>query len=76
MEHQQTRHDKLLLTVEEAAQVLNLGRSLMYELILSGQILSLKIGRARRIPPEELQAFVDKQLAACLTTPVKEGDTK
>ncbi len=55
---------KLLLTVIEAAQVLNLSRSLMYELVLKGQVVSLKIGRARRIPASELQAYVARQVAS------------
>lgn len=55
---------KLLLTVIEAAQVLNLSRSLMYELVLTGQVVSLKIGRARRIPVSELQAYVARQVAS------------
>jgi excisionase family DNA binding protein len=54
---------KLLLTVIEAAQVLNLSRSLMYELVLTGQVVSLKIGRARRIPASELQAYIARQVA-------------
>jgi excisionase family DNA binding protein len=53
----------LLLTILEAAQRLNLSRSLMYDLVLSGQVVSLKIGRARRIPASEIQAFIDRQLA-------------
>ena len=56
---------KLLLTVIEAAQALNLSRSLMYDLVLSGQVFSLKIGRSRRVPASELQAFIDRQVAAC-----------
>ena len=52
----------LLLTVIEAAQVLNLSRSLMYDLVLSGQVFSLKIGRSRRVPVSELHAYIDRQM--------------
>jgi excisionase family DNA binding protein len=51
---------KLLLTISEAAQALNLIRSLMYDLVLSGQVASLKIGRTRRIPWKALQMFIDQ----------------
>ncbi len=53
---------KMLLTMEEAAQVLSLGRNTIYDLVLHKQIASVKIGRLRRVPLEALQAFVDQQL--------------
>jgi len=49
---------RLLLSVEEAAERLGIGRSLMYELIGSGQITSIRVGRLRRITPEALSAYV------------------
>lgn len=56
--------DAFLLKPEEAAKVLGLGRSKLYELIQTGQIPSLRVGRARRIPVEALRRWVDKQLEA------------
>lgn len=50
--------DKLLLTVEEAAQRLGIGRTVMYRLVSSGLVESVKVGRLRRIPPECLDEFV------------------
>lgn len=50
--------DRLLLTVEEAADRLGIGRSLMYELIGSGQIASIRVGRLRRVPQESLTDYV------------------
>lgn len=50
--------NRLLLTVEEAADRLGIGRSLMYELIRGGQIASLHVGRLRRIPVESLTEYV------------------
>ena len=41
---------RLLLRIEEAAQRLGIGRSLMYRLVLSGEIESVHVGRLRRIP--------------------------
>lgn len=56
----ETNYPKLLLTVEEAAQVLSLGRSLFYELMQRNRIESVKIGSARRIPYSALQRFVEQ----------------
>ncbi|MBA2678101.1 MAG: helix-turn-helix domain-containing protein [Ktedonobacteraceae bacterium] len=52
----------MLLTVTQAAQRLNISRSLLYDLVLSGQIVSIKIQKARRIPISALEAFINKQL--------------
>ncbi len=54
---------KLLLTVEEAAQALGLGRSLLYDLLARKEIFSVKIGRVRRIPLAALQAFIEQKIA-------------
>lgn len=51
-------HQKLLVSVEEAAQMLSIGRSLVYKLVMSKQVLSVKIGRNRRIPVFALEAFI------------------
>ena len=48
----------LVMTVEEAAQRLGIGRTLMYTLVKSGAIESVCIGRLRRIPEDALIAFV------------------
>lgn len=48
----------LLLTVEEAAERLRLGRTLVYRLISSGQLESVKVGRSRRVPAECLSEYV------------------
>lgn len=50
----------LLLRVTEAAEVLGLGRRKMYELLDAGEIKSVYIGRARRIPAGELERYVDE----------------
>ena len=53
--------EKLLLSIPEVAHRLDLGRSLVYRLVMSGEIRSLKIGRARRIPLEALHSFIEDQ---------------
>jgi excisionase family DNA binding protein len=50
--------DGLLLTVEEAAKRLRLGRTLVYRLISSGELESVKVGRLRRVPAECLPEYV------------------
>jgi excisionase family DNA binding protein len=48
----------LVMTVEEAAERLGIGRTLMYALVKSGAIESVCIGRLRRIPEDALFTFV------------------
>ena len=48
----------LLLTVEEAAQRLSIGRTTMYSLVSTGAIESVTIGRLRRVPSECLENYV------------------
>ena len=48
----------LLLTAEAAAERLNISRTRVYELLASRTLNSVKIGRLRRIRPEDLDAFV------------------
>lgn len=49
----------LLYRPEEAASILGVSRTRVYDLIGSGQLRSVKLGRARRIPTEALRDFVD-----------------
>ncbi len=46
--------DKLLLRPEEAAELLSIGRSKVYELIGTGELVSVRIGASRRIPTDSL----------------------
>lgn len=54
--------NELLLTVPQAARALNVGRSVIYELLLAGEIASIKIGRSRRVVLASLQDFIARQL--------------
>jgi excisionase family DNA binding protein len=49
--------ERALLTVEEAAERLHIGRTRMFDLVKSGQIESVQIGRLRRIHPDAVDAF-------------------
>jgi excisionase family DNA binding protein len=53
---------KLLVTIEEAARMLSVGRSLLYRLVLCKEIASVKIGRTRRIPVAALETFIARQV--------------
>ncbi|WP_369183666.1 helix-turn-helix domain-containing protein [Streptomyces sp. Y1] len=46
------------LTVEEAARRLSIGRTTMYALIRDGEIETIPIGRARRVPAEAVANYV------------------
>ena len=48
-----------LLTVDEAAEQLGVGRTLLYELVNSGELESVRIGRLRRIPAAAIAVYVD-----------------
>ncbi len=50
----------LLLSVEEGAAQLRIGRSRMFDLIRRGEVLSVKVGGSRRIPYDSLRAYVDR----------------
>jgi excisionase family DNA binding protein len=54
----------LLLTVEEAARKLRIGRTRMYDLVTSGAVGSVFIGRLRRVPIECLTEYVTNLRAA------------
>jgi excisionase family DNA binding protein len=59
---------RLLLTVEEAAKRLGVGRTLMYTLVKDGEVESVQIGRLRRIPADALPRYLE-QLRAALPQP-------
>ncbi|MDT0308820.1 helix-turn-helix domain-containing protein [Streptomyces sp. DSM 44917] len=49
----------LLYRVEDATRVLNLSRSVVYELIRTGRLRVVHEGRACRIPASALRAYVE-----------------
>ena len=53
----------LLLSVEEAAAQLRIGRSRMFDLIRRGEVLSVKVGGSRRIPYDSVRAYVAQLVA-------------
>ncbi len=55
---------RLLLTVEEAADRLGIGRTLMYALVKDGEVESVHIGRLRRIPADALPRYLERLRSA------------
>ncbi len=55
--------NELLLVPESAAERLSIGRTAVYELISSGELKSVKIGRSRRVPVSALEEYVDRLAA-------------
>ncbi|MBE4740522.1 helix-turn-helix domain-containing protein [Streptomyces caniscabiei] len=53
----------VLLTVEEAARRLQIGRTTCYGLIRSGELESIDIGRLRRVPADALAAYLARRRA-------------
>ena len=56
-----------LLKATEVAEILNISRSTSYQLIRSGQIRSVHIGRARRVRPTDLSDYISKNLSPAKT---------
>lgn len=50
----------IVLTVEEAARRLGIGRTLMYALVMAGDVESVSIGRLRRVPADALTDYVNR----------------
>lgn len=47
-----------LIRIDEAARYLSVGRSTLYELIARGDVPTIHIGRAVRVPTEALKDYV------------------
>ena len=52
--------DPLLVSVEEAARILAVGRSMLYELIAADELETVRIGRCRRVPVDALRMYVER----------------
>lgn len=52
---------RIWLTVNEAARQLSLGRSTVYALCASGEIPAVRIGRAVRVPVDDLRQWAKRR---------------
>jgi excisionase family DNA binding protein len=68
----QDRHEKnevRLLTVKQVAGILGLGRTKVYDLVLCGDIPSVKFTRARRVPSNALQNYIADLVDSSVVSP-------
>jgi excisionase family DNA binding protein len=50
--------ERLTVRVPEAAEMLSIGRSTLYQLIGSGHIATIKAGRTTLVPVESIRKFI------------------
>ena len=55
----------LLVTIDEAADLLGVGRTIVYELLAEGEFVSVRIHRCRRIAVADLEAYIAR-LRGCV----------
>ena len=61
--------DKLLMNPREAAEMLSISRSKLYELLADGKLSSVRIDGCRRIAVDVLRAYVDELRVAEMADP-------
>ena len=75
-----TEMEKQLLRPTETAEALGISRSRVYELLASGAIESISIGRSRRIPVDAVHRFVADRVAESSQggqgTPMADSDSR
>ena len=57
-------NSRQLFTVDETCEQLHLSKPVFYQLIKSGRLCSITIGRARRIPLEAVEQYVHEEIQA------------
>jgi excisionase family DNA binding protein len=60
-------------SMEDAARLMGIGRSTVYELLASGRLESIKIGRRRIIPGLAIRAFMVAELEASRVQRISAG---
>ena len=63
--------DKLLLSPKEAAEMLSVSRSKLYELLAAGTLRSVRIDGCRRISVEVLRTYVEQLESDVPTEPTE-----
>jgi excisionase family DNA binding protein len=58
--------DRTLLSIPEASEALHLGETKVKELVARGELLSVKIGKSRRIPASAVQAYVGRLVSEAI----------
>jgi len=55
-------NNKKLLDMNEASAVLGIKKSTLYQLVMRKAITHVKLGRLTRFRPEDIQAYINKNL--------------
>ncbi len=58
--------EKLVLSVAEAAEIVGVSRSFLYERVQAGELESYKLGRLRKIPRVALDRWLQEQAEKAL----------
>ena len=61
-----------LLSIDEAATALGIGRTAFYHELANGRLRSFKVGRRRLIPASAIDAYIEA-LAAAADAPIRKG---
>lgn len=56
------QHMKVLVSVDEAAAMLSLGRTSVYNLVMQNELRSVKVGRTRHIVVSSLHDYICRLL--------------
>ncbi len=62
--HTNTPQPPLLVTIPQAAQLLAVGRSTIYELIWNHELQPIHIGRSVRLTIDDLENYIQRKRAA------------
>jgi excisionase family DNA binding protein len=54
--------DRLLLRPDEAAELIGVGRSKVYEMLATGELPSVRVGGRLRVPLNELREWVAQRV--------------
>jgi excisionase family DNA binding protein len=54
----------VLLRGEDVARILNVSRSMAYQLIQRGEVPSVRLGRAVRVRPQDLANFISRRISS------------
>ena len=60
--------DALLLTVAQVCELTNLGETTVYALIASCELRSMKVGRRRLVPRQDLDGWIASRVVGRSTT--------
>ena len=56
-----------LLKAGEVAGILNVSKSLVYQLMRQGELQTVKIGATRRVRPQDLKVLIEDNLSHSIT---------